>query len=168
MCISAAIVAGGMLLSAGVSYVSSISRAKSNYALAKYEQDVSRKELRDQANLSRLEAIDSENARTREFQAVRSRMLAAVGAQGIGENITFFGGADLEQRKAFLKDVANIRLGLVADQAQTRTGIELAGVRQQVAKSNMKNEIVGATGQFIGDVANSFAFYTTYRGGKAA
>jgi hypothetical protein len=160
MCISAAIVAGGMILASGVQMVTSMHTAEVNKDLAVYEGKVRHKQARERRSLEKLKAIETENLRSAEFARARSSAMAAIGASGLGENISFFQGIDPEQQKAFLKDIRNVRLNLTAEQASIRDEINLIGVRTSVARVTATTSKISAMASFASDVMSAANYYT--------
>lgn len=160
MCVSLAVVAIGVTVAAaGVQAVSSIAGANANKANAKYENKVRTKQLNERRNIERLAALERENVRSADFRRARSAALAAIGASGLGENISFFQGADPEAQAAFLKDVRNIRLGLVAEESSIKDQIQVGAFGVKIAKFNAGMTKIGAIADFAKTAMQAASFY---------
>lgn len=163
MCISAAIVAGVAIASSAVQYVSTTQTINANMSMAKYEGQLRDKELTDRANVERLAALEAENIRRDDYARGRSAAFAVMGASGIGENISFFQGIDPESNAAFLRDVRNIRLGLVQQQSVERDQRQANAYGVRIAKANAGAQRIGAVASLGADVAKAASYYNTKR-----
>lgn len=163
MCISAAIIAGATLLASGVAAYSTMSTASANAGLAKYENALRTKQLREKRDIERLAAIEKENLRTMDFARTRSSQLAAIGASGLGENISFFQGIDPDQQQAYLRDIRNVRLGLTATEASIADEIQVGAFGVRIAKFNAGAQKIGALADFAKTAMQAATFYNTYR-----
>jgi len=162
MCISMALIAGATLLAGAATAYSKISTAQANAGLAKYENAVRTKQLNERRDMEQLSAIETENQRTAEFQRARSTAFAAIGASGIGENISFIQGIDPEQQKALLRDVRNVRLNLTSTESGIRDEIQVGAYGVRVAKANATNATIGALADFAQTAMSAVSFYKTY------
>ena len=161
MCVSAAVIAGVALLGSAVSTVSNISSANANNANAQFAKDLKEKQLRERRQLEELSAIETENARRNEFAQMRSASLAALGASGVGENISFFQAVDPEQQAALARDVRNVRLGFVSESSSIADQIRVGAYDAQISAFNSKMQKVGAVGDFVQSAASAANFYST-------
>lgn len=170
MCISAAAaIAGATIVSAGVTAFSAIQGANARKDQARFQADMSRKEIARRMKMERLRAGQEEGAKAAEFARNRSRQLAAIAAsQGFqGENISFLQGIDPEQRRQFRDTSMAIRLGLAADESLGADQIQVTDVGYDYAKFNSGLQKIQAGGDFIGQAAQAASFYQTNKPGKA-
>lgn len=161
MCISAAIIAASTVLAAGVGAYSSIQSANANARAAKYESAVRTKQLRERRSIERLAALEAENERSSEFSRLRSAAFAAIGASGLGENISFFQGTDPEQKRAFLRDVRNIRLGFEQSRSTIADEIQVSAFGVRMAKANAGIAKIGAIADFARTAMSAASFYSS-------
>ncbi len=167
MCISAAVMAGAALLSAGVSAAGSISTANANKANTKYQNAVADKQRRERMQLEQLAAMEEENTRFDDFERMRSASLAAIGASGLAENISFFQAIDPEQQEALKRDVRNVRLGLTSEQAGIADQIRVGAYGVKIAEANAGAAKIGAVADFASAAMSAANFYQQYRPAKA-
>ncbi len=160
MCVTA-IIAGVALLTSAVGTVASIGAANANAANAQYQADVQTKQLNEQRRTAEIQALEQENERTAEFRRTRSAALAAIGASGLGEHISFFQGIDPSQQEAYLRDVRAVRLNLVQKKSSIADEITVAGYSAQIAKANASAQKIGAVANFAQTAMSVANFYNT-------
>lgn len=148
MCVSAAIIAGASIIMSAAGAYSKIQGANANARMAAYENAVRTKQLNEKRGMERLAAIEKENIRSADFERTRSTQFAAIGASGVGEHISFFQGLDPEQRKAFFRDIRNVRLGMTATEASIADEIQVGAYGVRVARFNASLTKVGAVIDF--------------------
>jgi hypothetical protein len=161
MCVSAAVIAGVALLGSAVSAVSTISSANADQANREFANQLKEKQLRERRQLEELSAIETENARRDEFSQTRSAALAALGASGVSENISFFQAVDPEQQAALARDVRNVRLGFVSESSSIADQIRVGAYDTVIGGYNTKMKKVGAVGDFVQSAASAANFYET-------
>lgn len=167
MCFTATL-AGSMLLgSAASSLVSSLVSSKAEYRETKYVERLKQKQLSEQAEVTRLAAAQQELSRGRQYMSERSSALAAIGASGLGDHISFFQGLEPSNRDQFNDEVRAIRLNLTHEESQIADSIQVSEFTSKMAKFNMRMSQVGAAHQFATDVASAFAFYGANASGGA-
>lgn len=167
MCISATVaISVAMLASAAVTAGTSIMSANANASNAKYQAAVKKKELDERAKITRLQAMQKENAAANDFADKRSRQMAAMAlSQGFnGENISFFQGINPEQERQFGDTSLAIRLGLVTEESAIRDQVGITDFSKDISLFNARTQKIGAVGQFVGDAASAANFYKTYKG----
>lgn len=160
MCITA-VIAGAALLASAVGTYATIqsNNAQANYA--KWEATERTKELKENNELARISAMQKENERAREFNRTWSASLAAIGASGLGEHLSFFQGIAPENMAAFNDDIRAIRLGLASNTQQNQRQIRVIGYGSRVASYNRSMGNLGALAGFMGDAMEAFSFYNT-------
>lgn len=159
MCVSAAVIAAVTVVTSAVSMGSSIASANANKRSARYTGELERKQMNERAKIERLAAMEAENARRADFAATRSRALAAIGASGLSDNISYFQGIAGDEQDQFLRDVRNIRLGMVQDEANLRDGLAASRYGVKIAGFNAKQTKIGAVAQFAKAAMSAASFY---------
>lgn len=168
MCVTAIIAAGIAIGTAAAGAYSSIQSANANKDAARYEAAIKEKELYQEREQQRLAALQQENAKAAEFNQARSSAFAAIGASGLGENLSFFQGADPEQQRAFLRDVQTIRLNMSAKQASIADEVGLTEERKRIGVFNANMSKVGAVTDFIKTAMGAVSYYGAYATPKPA
>jgi hypothetical protein len=168
MCISAAlIVAGVAVAAAGVGMYTSIQAANAAKDQAAFEAAIKEKELYNQREASRIEALQTENKRSEEFMRARSAAFASIGASGLGEHISFFNAIDPEAQKAFLRDVRAVRLNLAHKEVSIADQVKVTEYGADIAKFNAGLSKIGAIADFVKTAASAFSFYGMNASGGA-
>lgn len=154
MCISAAVLAGLSLAASATGTVASISAAKTNAKMQRYQLDEQKKQLNEEREIARLQAMEAENTRLEEFRRQRAANLAAIAASGVGENRSFLQGIAPAEEKALRLDLRNIRMGNTMAENRLAAQIRVNRLSRDVAGINARNQIIGAAAGFIGDAAS--------------
>lgn len=162
MCITA-VIAGAALLASAVGTVATIRSNNANASYQKWQAKEQTKELKEQNELARISAMQRENERAREFNRTWSSSLAAIGASGIAEHISFFQGIGPESMAAFNDDIRAIRLGLAHDTQRNERQIRVVGYGARVAGFNAVQGNVGAMAGFMQDAMSAASFYNNNR-----
>lgn len=161
MCITAVIAGASLLLSATGTYATiQANNAQADYA--KWEAKQRTKELKINTELAKISAMERENERAREFNRSWSSSLAAIGAMGVAEHISFFQGIGPDSLNQLDSDVRAIRLGLVHEEAGMHRQIRVIGYGARVAKFNAKTQNIGAVAGFMQDAMSAYSFYNKY------
>lgn len=171
MCVTAviaAVAAVTAVATAGVGMVTKMRAATANQAAAQYEAGVRTKELYNQRESARIATLQEENGRQEQFFRARSEALAAIGASGLGEHISFFQGADPAAQAAFLRDVRSLRLNLAQRESTIADEVGVTQVRRDIAVYNGSLEKIGAIADFIKTAANAASFYAMNATGAPA
>lgn len=158
MCITLALAATSVVL-AGVGTYASIKTANANRDAEKWRLEEESRRLNQQRDMERIAADQQEAAKSEEFFQARSAALAAIGASGIGEHISFFQAIDPESKKAFAKDVASIRLNLAQTEDDISSQIRVNDFGKQMASFNASMTKVGAVLDFAKTAMNAVSFY---------
>lgn len=162
MCVTA-ILAGAALVASAVGTYASIKSSNAQADQTKYLEQIKRKQLSEQAEMNRLEAGRAELERSNQYAQERSSALAAIGASGLGDHISFFQGLDPANLDAFHDEVRAVRLNLTHQESQIRDGISVSGYASKMAGFNSKMSNIGSLANFAGDVVSTFQFYNTYK-----
>lgn len=158
MCVSL-ILAGIAVAASAVGTVSSIASANGAKAAAQYQRDIENKQYQEAKDTARIQALDQENAKTEAFNRARSAALAAIGASGLGEQISFFQGIDVNSQQAFLRDVRAVRLNLVQQESTLSDKIAVSDYGYQIASFNSGMAKLGAVADFVKTAASAASFY---------
>lgn len=169
MCISltTALIGVAVAGSAG-SLAMGLTQADAMKDQATYEQRLREKQLAEEREMARLEAAQNQNALQRGFARQRSAALAAIGASGVGDHISFFQGLDQENKTRFLQDVRSNRLNLTQKEARISDEFEVAGYRGQVGRFNARMSAIGSVAQFVQDSASAYYGFSQTASPKAA
>jgi hypothetical protein len=111
MCISLMI--AGTLLSVGGSIMGAMQSSAAADSQAKwneYNLTVQNNQLKNEQDMTRLKAQETEAARLAEDRRMRGNNYAFLAASGAAENISFFEGADKANAEAAARDVGTLRL----------------------------------------------------------
>lgn len=158
MCITALIAAGSLLMS-GVGAISSINAANANRDAEIYKARIQQQQAEEQRRIVEIQAFQQESARSSEFERARSAALAAIGASGLGEHISFFNAIDPEAQKNFLQDVRNIRLNMVQQRKTLADQIQVAEYSKEIARANASASKIGAIANFAQTAMSAYSFY---------
>lgn len=159
MCITAAILAGASLVASGVGAMASISTAKANATLEEYRTEQQNKQLAENRELARIEALQAENARLEEFRRQRAANVAAIAGSGVSENRSFLQGIAKAEDKALRLDLKNLRMSATANENRIADQIKVNVMNASVARANAKTATVGAIAGFVKDSASIFKGY---------
>lgn len=161
MCITAVIAGASLLLSAVGTYTT-IAANNANASFAKWEAKQQTKQLQIDTELAKIAAMERENERAREFNRTWSSSMAAIGAMGVAEHISFFQGIGPESLDQFDADVRAIRLGFVHQDVANRQQIGVIGYKSKVAQYNARVQNIGAVAGFMQDAMSAYNFYSKY------
>lgn len=160
MCVTAIVIASvAAVASAGVGAYTSIQSANANANAARYKYAMETKAAYEQREMARIEAAQAEIGRTEEFEQARSAALAAIGASGLGEHISFFQAIDPKAQSAFLRDVRSIRLNLTQKETSIADQVQVAGFEKDINLFNTKLTKIGAIADFITTSMQAASFY---------
>lgn len=162
MCITA-ILAAASLVTGAIGAKASISAANNNMRAEIWKANLEQQQASDQRKQLEIQAMQQENERSREFERSRSSALAAIGASGLGEHISFFNGIDPAGQENFLRDVRAIRLNMTAEKKTLADQISVADYSKVIARSNAKASKLSALADFAGAAMNAFNFYNMYK-----
>lgn len=111
MCISLMI--AGTLLSVGGSFMGAMQSQQAAESQAKwneYNLTVQNNQLKNEQDMTRLKAQETEAARLEEDRRMRGRNYAFLATSGASDNISFFEGADKANEETMRRDVGTLRL----------------------------------------------------------
>jgi len=126
MCISAtaALIASTAVTAVGgaVSAVQQSAAAESEAAWRNYQLEIQNRQLAEDAELTRIQSLETENARRDQTRKLRAANEAFLAASGVGESRSFLQGVEKQSDVTLRQDVASLRLqsatqiGRIADQ----------------------------------------------------
>lgn len=160
MCITA-ILAAASLVASAIGTKASMASADANRDAEIYKANLEQQQADEQRKATEIQAMQQENERAREFEKSRSASLAAIGASGLGEHISFFNAIDPAAKQSFLQDVRNVRLNLVQKQKTLADQIQVAEVSKSIARTNAANSKIGAIANFAQTAMSSYSFMKT-------
>jgi hypothetical protein len=162
MCVTA-IIAGVSLLASAVGTYASIQSNNANKANAKFQADLRTKELVESTELAKIAAMQRENDRARTFSRAFSSSMAAIGASGAAEHISFFQGIGPDSDQQFLQDSRAIRLNLATERIANEREIGVVGFGSKIAGFNASMGNVGAIAGFMQDAMGAASLYAKTR-----
>lgn len=166
MCVTA-IIAGASLLMSAVGTYSSMQAANAQADQARAVELFKRKQLSEQATMESLDAGSRELSRMEGYERQRSASLAAIGASGLGDHISFFQGIEPSNKDKLNDDIRAIRLNLVHTESQLADGITVSEYTSSLAGFNAQQSKIGAMAGFAGDVMGAYSFYNTNSVGRS-
>lgn len=158
MCVTA-IIAGASLLASAVGTYASIQANNAQADQQRAMEQMRRKQLAEESMMNKLAAGRQEIARMETYELQRSSNLAAIGASGLGDHISFFQGIEPTNREAMEQDVRAIRLNLYQRESQVADSIQMSGYASDMAGYNARMSNIGAMAQFASSVAETYSFY---------
>lgn len=158
MCVTAALAAVAVVSSA-VGVYSSIQSANAAKDRGRYMAQLEAKQAQERYDNAKLQALEQETQRTQQFNRERSSAMAAIGASGVANHISFAQGIDPSNQDALDRDIRAVRLNLIGEGARYRDERATAGYKYQMAGYNAKIAKLSAVGQFVGDLASAGSYY---------
>ena len=106
MAASAAVSAAGAGVAA--TYQSAAAETESNFR--NYQIDIQNRQLKDDAELTRIQALETENARRDQSRRLRAANEAFLAGSGVGESRSFLQGVEPQNDAMLRSDIASLRL----------------------------------------------------------
>lgn len=163
MCATALVLAAVATVASGAGTYASIQSANGQKASALYERDIRNKQMDEARRTAEIQALDQENARTSEFNRLRSSALASIGASGLGEHLSFFDGIDEEAKTNYLRDVRSTRLNLNQQKSTIADQVNVADFGYRIAKHNSGLSKLGAFADFAKTASSAYSMYSDTR-----
>lgn len=167
MCVTAAVAAAVTAVAAVAGTVASIDNANYQAKMMEFQLQEQRAALRGEAEAARLQAMEEQANRLREFEAQRAANLAAIAGQtGFGQNMSYLQGIEAAEEKALKTDLTNIRLGLAGE--RNRIQLQARGTQWQskLNASARKSAVVGSLIQGVQGLASAASMYSSYSTGR--
>jgi hypothetical protein len=114
MCISAtaALIASTAVaaVGAGVSAVQQSAAAETESNFRNYQIEIQNRQLKEDAELTRIQALETENARRDQSRRLRAANEAFLAGSGVGESRSFLQGVEPQNDAMLRSDIASLRL----------------------------------------------------------
>jgi hypothetical protein len=149
MCVSAAIAAAAATV-AGTAV--SIGATNANARQQKLALDMERKQMQDEREVARVQAIEAETERVAEYERTRAANIAALAATGTRSE-SFMQGIEKANEKALSLDLANIRTGFLQTDIAAQRGIRVNRMNRQAVGIAAGLQKAGAIAGAFGDLA---------------
>ena len=162
MCVTATVAAVVSATAAVGGTVASIGAAKANAAQQKIALQMEQKALNEQRRIAKLQAMEAEAERVREYNQLRAANLAALAATGTRSE-SFLQGIEPASRRALAFDLRNIRMGAVAQDAAALRGIRVNRMTQQAVNISSGLQQFGAVASGLSGLASAAGTYGQYR-----
>ena len=153
MCVSAAIAASVAAAATVAGTAVSIGATNANARQQKLALDMERKQMQEEREVARAQAIEAETERVAEYERTRAANLAALAATGTRSE-SFLQGIEKASEKALSFDLANIRTGLLQTDIAAQRGIRVNRMNRQAVGIAAGLQKAGAITGAIGDLAN--------------
>lgn len=163
MCVTAAVIAGASLAASAAGSAVSIRTAKANARNQRFELDLQNKQLSEERELARLQAIETENGRLEEFRRTRAANAAAIAASGVDENRSFLQGIAPAEERALARDLGNIRMGLATQTNRVADQIRVNRASRDIVGFNSRAQQFGAAAGFVAALGETASLNATYR-----
>jgi hypothetical protein len=171
MCISAtaALIASTAIsaVGAGVSAVQQSAAAESEAAWRNYQLEIQNRQLSEDAELTRIQALETENTRRDQSRKLRAANEAYIAGSGVGESRSFLQGVEPQNQATLRSDIASLRLqsatqiNRIADQI----AVNKAEGQFARAKADMTATAAYTNAAFsaAGSVAKGYYAYSKFR-----
>ena len=159
MCISATVIAAAAVGVAAAGTVATIDNANYQAKMTEFQLQEQMEQQRKMRDMERLRATEAEMARLQEFQRMREANLAALAAQGTGQQMSYFQGIEKAEEQALRVDLTNIRMGLLGVENRIASDIRVNRIESAVNKSNAKSAKLMAGINFVKDAASTVKYY---------
>jgi hypothetical protein len=168
MCITIAT----MIVGAAISAASSIYGAAASSAAAQtesnfknYQLEMQNRQLKDEQDMVRLKAQQTENERMEQSRRLRAVNEASIAASGVGENLSYLQGVEDYNDRTARQDIATLRLNSADQVSRIADQIQVNKVEGQfaTAKSKMTSQAAWTTG-VLNAGASLVNGYNSYKG----
>lgn len=136
MCVSAII--ASTLISATAGFVGAAGQAaaaESEAAWRNYQLEVQNRQLAEDAELTRIQAVETENKRLDQNRRLRAANEAFLAGSGVGESRSFLQGVEAQGDKTLRQDVASLRL---------QSGVAINRIADQIAVNKAEGQFARA------------------------
>ena len=170
MCFSVAALVIGTAISVGSTMYGAYAsgqEAKSQAEWQNYQLDVQNDQMKEEQEMIRLQAQETEVARMRAARQARASNQALVAASGVTENFSFTEGADKASDRNMRQDLATLRLN--SSYQINRISNQIFVNKQEgrfvtaMASTKATNSLIGAGLESGAKVANAYNTYDYYR-----
>jgi len=171
MCISAtaALIASTAFTAIGgvTSAVMQSAAADSEAAWRNYQLEIQNRQLAEDAELTRIQALETENARRDQSRRLRAANEAYIAGSGVGESRSFLQGVEPQNEATLRKDVAALRLQSATQISRIADQIAVNKAEGQFARAraDMTSAAAYTNAAFnaAGSVAKGYYTYSKFR-----
>jgi hypothetical protein len=171
MCISAtaALIASTAIsaVGAGVSAVQQSAAAESEAAWRNYQLEIQNRQLAEDAELTRIQALETENARRDQSRRLRAANEAYIAGSGVGESRSFLQGVEPQNEAMLRQDVAALRLQSATQISRIADQITVNKAEGQFARAraDMASTAAYTNAAFsaAGSIAKGYYAYSKFR-----
>jgi hypothetical protein len=139
MCISAtaALIASTVVsvAAAGTSAVMQSNAAETESNFRNYQLEIQNRQLADDQELTRLQALETENARRDQSRRLRAANEAYIAGSGVGESRSFLQGVEPQNDAMLRSDVASLRL---------QSATQISRIADQIAVNKAEGQFARA------------------------
>lgn len=163
MCISATVLAAASIGIAAAGTVATIDNANYQAKMAEFQLEEQRDAIRSQREAMRLQGMEGEIARIREFEEMRARNLAALASSGVGQNNSYLQGIEKAEERALRFDLTNIRLGMAGEDNRLMNQARSTRYASTINRANRNSAVVGSLFNFASQAVGAASLYGTYK-----
>lgn len=154
MCISltAALIGSTLISTAGafVGAAGQAAAAESEAAWRNYQLDVQNRQLAEDAELTRIAALETENKRLDQSRRLRAANEAFLAGSGVGESRSFLQGVEPQGERALRSDVASLRL---------QSATQINRIADQIAVNKAEGQFARGSAAMAGNIAYTNAAF---------
>jgi len=168
MCISAtaALIASTAItaVGGGVSAMMQSAAADSEAAWRNYQLEIQNRQLAEDAELTRIQALETENARRDQSRKLRAANEAFLAGSGVGESRSFLQGVEPQNEAMLRQDVAALRLQSATQISRIADQITVNKAEGQFARARASMTASNAyTNAAFNAAASATKNYYTYK-----
>lgn len=151
MCVTA-IVASTLISAVGgfVGASQQSAAAESEAAFRNYQLDIQNRQLAEDAELTRIQALEVENKRLDQNRRLRAANEAFLAGSGVGESRSFIQGVEPQGERALRSDVASLRL---------QSATQINRIADQIAVNKAEGQFARARADMTSSSAYTNAFF---------
>lgn len=162
MCISATVLAAAAVGIAGAGTVATIDNANYQAKMTEFQLEEQRDAVRSQREAMRIQGMEAELGRIREFEAMRAQNLAALASSGVGQNNSYLQGVEKAEERALRFDLTNIRLGMAGEDNRLMNQMRSTRYASTINRANRNSAVVGSLFNFASQAVGAASLYKTY------
>lgn len=163
MCISATVLAAASVGIAAAGTIATIDNANYQAKMTEFQLEEQRDAIRSQREAMRLQGMEAELGRIREFEEMRARNLAALASSGVGQNNSYLQGIEKAEERALRFDLTNIRLGMAGEDNRLMNQIRSSRYASTINRANRDSAVVGSLFNFASQAVGAGSTYMNYR-----
>ncbi len=164
MCVSAAVAATVAAVATVAGTAVSIGATNANAAQQKLALDMEKKQLQEEREVARAQAVEAETERVADYERTRAANLAALAATGTRSE-SFLQGIEKASEQALSFDLANIRTGFLQTDIAAQRGIRVNRMNRQAVGISAGLQKAGAIAGGVGDLVKIGSQYSKTKTG---